>query len=511
MASEPVGRIDAALRGAEPVSSETKRRVRLADGQRKGFETAWNEYFDCYATTTYLEEPLIRLEDISYHLYLKKNINPSNPRWELPSFRQLKKILGLSQDKIQGIEARLAGAGLLVKESGKGKGSKGENVANDYLLYEPLELTDFLLAVSTGRLAGTLNEKGQRKLAELRERFAESGLRIADLGHLHGDRGLSEASATPPNKMQAQPGNPQSAIRNPQSAVSEIGTGGVPESSTRVVPLFGAGGEPQSGTVAAPKSGTQNRPTLTDRSQHTEQQQATRRSTTKRPGQGQSEGVVVAEHGDDLVARGITAAIASRLRRTIPAEVIARQVAIFDFLREETPGDPKLTPGRLRRQIEEDWAAPTGYVPAAKRAAQAEVAARQAEARAAQARATSRQTAGAGAARQALLDAIGLAGADQALWARIAQANPPLPTPFRDALFHAPRDDEAAAVIFHDPAALARATGPAHAATRSRVAARIADLCGRPGAAVHYLFYNDLLQMVQGAAVEADPGPSGQK
>src|SRR3954447_27000332 len=176
MASEPVGRIDAALRGAEPVSSETKRRVRLADGQRKGFETAWNEYFDCYATTTYLEEPLIRLEDISYHLYLKKNINPTNPRWELPSFRQLKKILGLSQDKIQGIEARLAEAGLLMKESGKGKGAKGENVANDYLLYEPLELTDFLLAITAGRLNGTLNEKGQRKLAELRERFGDCGL-----------------------------------------------------------------------------------------------------------------------------------------------------------------------------------------------------------------------------------------------------------------------------------------------------------------------------------------------
>src|SRR5688500_8886743 len=125
---------DPAQRGAAPLSSEAKRRVRLAENQRKGFESAWNEYFDCYASTTYAEEPLIRLEDVSYHLYLKKHINPTNPRWELPSFRQLKKILGLSQDKLQGIEARLATARLLVKDSGKGKGAKGENVANDYLL-----------------------------------------------------------------------------------------------------------------------------------------------------------------------------------------------------------------------------------------------------------------------------------------------------------------------------------------------------------------------------------------
>ncbi|MEJ7655196.1 MAG: hypothetical protein WKH64_18610 [Chloroflexia bacterium] len=140
--------------------------MRFAENQRKGFESAWNEYFDCYASTTYVEEPLIRLEDISYHLYLKKHINPNNPHWELPSFRQLKKILGLSQDKLQGIEARLATARLLVKDSGKGKGSRGENVANDYLLYEPRELPEFLLAVQSGELPGTLNEKGQRKLQD---------------------------------------------------------------------------------------------------------------------------------------------------------------------------------------------------------------------------------------------------------------------------------------------------------------------------------------------------------
>lgn len=499
MATGPMVAIDAALRGAEPLSSETKRRVRLADGQRKGFETAWNEYFDCYATTTYLEAPLIRLEDISYHLYLKKNINPTNPRWELPSFRQLKKILGLSQDKIQGIEARLGVAGLLLKESGKGKGTKGENVANDYLLYEPLELADFLLAVAAGRLPGALNEKGKRRLQELRERF----------GEVRSD----EAQARQEPKAAAEAENLDNRTSYFVLRTSSLppapksGTPAVPENRTPPVPLFATAGVPEGAARSVPISGTENRPGVTDLIKQTDQQQQGRgragakgQPIAKHGERGEAESVVVAADRDGLTERGITAGVAGRLRRTVPAEVIARQVEIFDFLREQHPDDPKLTPGRLRRQIEEDWSAPAGFVPAAERAALATAATeREALAEAArreQAAAAERATTSAATARRAELEALGLTGADQATWARIAQTAPPLPPPFRDALFHAPVGDAHGALIFRDRAAWGRANGPAHAATRARVAARVADLCGRPGAQVHYLIYEEVLGLL---------------
>ncbi len=496
--------LDPAQRGAAPVSAESKRRVRLADGQRKGFETAWNEYFDCYATTTYLETPLIRLEDIAYHLYLKKNINPTNPRWELPSFRQLKRILGLSQDKIQGIEARLGAAGLLLKESGVGKGRKGENVANDYLLYEPRALADFLVDVAGDRLAARLNEKGQRRLAELRERFADSGgPQVETPGGVavHADGGATGAA-------------PQIAIAKvpPTTAVPQVSptTTAAPDSGTpprpHPVPLVGTAPVPaggphpvrRSGAGRVTETGTHNRPFLTDPIQQTKEQQGDS-PRTNAGGFALAEaapGVVVTVAGERLTERGITAGVAARLRQTVPAATIARQIEIFDALREANPDDPKLTAGRLRRQIEQDWAPPAGFVTAAARAAQEAAQTAGADERAARQLARSREVAAASEERRTTLAALGLSGSDQATWTRIVQTTPPLPTLFRDALFHAPRGDEAAAVIFRDRAALERATGPAHLQARSRVAARLTSLCGRPGATVHYLFYDDVLRLL---------------
>jgi len=507
MATEPIRAIDAAQRGAEPLSAETKRRVRLADGQRKGFETAWNEYFDCYATTTYLEAPLIRLEDISYHLYLKKNINPTNPRWELPSFRQLKKILGLSQDKIQGIEARLGVAGLLLKESGKGKGARGENVANDYLLYEPLELADFLLAVTAGRLPGTLNEKGQRKLQELKERFGE--VRNTKYEVRTETNTMSQAPKEAVEAMKPEAPTSYFVLRTSYlpNPAPIIGTPPVPESRTAPVPLFGTQSVPETVAPGVPEIGTENRPPVTNDLKQTDQQQQRRGkgAATAQPVAGkhsnvEAERVVVVEEQDELVERGITVGVAGRLRRTVAVEVIARQVEIFDFLRERSPNDPKLTPGRLRRQIEDDWSAPAGFVPAGERAARAAEAAQRAETAETQRRSAAteaeRATEAAAQARRAELAALGLTGADQATWARIAQTTPPLPPPFRDALFHAPLGEAHGALIFRDRAAWTRATGAAHSVTRAQVLTRVADLCGRPGAQVHYLIYEELLGML---------------
>jgi hypothetical protein len=200
-----------------------------------------------------------------------------------------------------------------------------------------------------------------------------------------------------------------------------------------------------------------------------------------------------------LRLRGVSPRVARRLAADFQ-ERVAPQVAIYDWLRERDTGDERLTPGRLRRQIEEDWVAPVDYVSPAERAARAVAAERESRQRAVMVVTASRSAAVAAEERQAILDAIGLAGADQALWARIVQATPPLPPPFREALFHAPRDGEAAAIIFRDSAALSRATGPAHAATRARVATRVADLCRRPGAAVHYLAYDDVLALLRDAS-----------
>ncbi|MFN8513952.1 MAG: hypothetical protein U0232_14295 [Thermomicrobiales bacterium] len=510
-ANAPRPSADPAQRGAAPLSSEAKRRVRFAENQRKGFESAWNEYFDCYGSTTYVEEPLIRLEDISYHLYLKKHINPTNPHWELPSFRQLKKILGLSQDKLQGIEGRLGAVRLLVKDSGKGKGVKGENVANDYLLYEPLELADFLLAVSNGELPGTLNEKGQRKLAEIRARFCPEA-----------ERSLVEATSTHSSPIPMSETVPTSHFPLPTSSVPKVGTPPAPEIDTPTAPTSGSPAVPVFGTAPSPDSGTQNTQRLTPILQQTQQQHIVRAaSTPSHTPEQQSSVVVAAKNGvnghaepvpgnlaaanaDSLVERGITPLVARRLRQSCPAERIARQVAIFDFLREQTPDDTKLTPGRLRRQIEEDWTTPAEFV-AAERTQLTEVAAQRANAeRVAATDARLDRARSAAIARQNRLAAIGLGEDDQLLWARIVQAAPVLPPLFRTALFHAPQGDGPAAIIFPTRADCDRALGPTHAATRTRVASRLAAVApaapnhDRAAIPIRYLVYDDLLALMRG-------------
>lgn len=218
------------------------------------------------------------------------------------------------------------------------------------------------------------------------------------------------------------------------------------------------------------------------------------------PVEAPASNVVVADVDDlieALTARGITRLAAARLAAQYTHTCITQQVEIFDFLRSEAPGDPKLSPGRLRRQIEEDWTPPIGFSSTAERTAQAEAAVLLAHERERIASTAEQQWAAKNSARQAEVDALGLTGADQALWSRVTQMAPPLPSPFRDAFFHAPRvPGEDAAVIFRDRATWARATGAAHSTTRTHVVARVADLCHRPGARVHYLVYDDVLRLL---------------
>lgn len=215
-------------------------------------------------------------------------------------------------------------------------------------------------------------------------------------------------------------------------------------------------------------------------------------------------GNLAAANTDSLVERGITPLVARRLRQSCPAERIARQVAIFDFLREQAPDDTKLTPGRLRRQIEEDWATPAEFV-AAERTQSSEAAALRANAeRVAATDARLDRARSAATARQDRLAAIGLGEDDQLLWARIVQAAPVLPPLFRTALFHAPQGDGPAAIIFPSRADYDRALGPTHAATRARVASRLAAIApaspnrDRAATPIRYLVYDDLLALMRG-------------
>ena len=110
-----------------------------------GWEPAWNSYFDFYASSKYISPPLIKLEDISLHLFLRKNLNDKNPQWKMPTIRQLKKKFAVSQDKIEGMMKRLEDAHLLRKVSGA---SNGFNVGNDYILSDPVQTLDEFLIVA---------------------------------------------------------------------------------------------------------------------------------------------------------------------------------------------------------------------------------------------------------------------------------------------------------------------------------------------------------------------------
>lgn len=490
-----------------PISFETKRRVRLAEGQRRGFESAWNEYYDCYASTTYLEKPLIKLEDIGYHLYLKKNISRTDPTWELPSFRQQMRTLDLSQDKIQAIEARLGRAGLLVKESGRGRGPRGENVANDYVLYEPQELGDFLAAVEREELPGALNPKGVQKLAALRARLlnGDGATPGADKDRDTDQRETAapaETTADPPREAgrrkgshgtdraaeqgRAAPagghtGDQEEASPQPARPVAKITTPPVAESGTPTVS--------PSRTPPVTTGGTDNRRTSTHETQQTEQQQPTRPATA---GPGPTPLVVVADNqsalAQGLVERGITAHVAEQLATQAPAARIVQQMAVFDFLRREAPDDPRLGPGRLRRMIEEDWTPPPEF---GKEAGRPEPGG---------APPAARQDAGpsaAQAARQATLDAIGATAADQVLWDRLALEAPRLPPLFRGAIFHAPGGDAPAALIFPDREACARAQSAAYAAERQRIARRVGAHYRRPWVRVVCLAYEEVARLLE--------------
>lgn len=95
-----------------------------------GFEPAFNEFYDLYASDKVLGNPILRLEDIALYLYLRKCIKVDRDDWKPPSIRHLRRKFKISSGKICAILERLEKAHLLRKESGVREARA--NVPNQY-------------------------------------------------------------------------------------------------------------------------------------------------------------------------------------------------------------------------------------------------------------------------------------------------------------------------------------------------------------------------------------------
>jgi hypothetical protein len=114
-----------------------------------GFEPAFNSYFDFYLDARYFGEPLLELQDVTFHLYLRKNLNTQNPRWKMPTVRQIMAKFRIGQSKVYGMLDRLEKAHLLNKESGVKPGTI--NKRNEYVLSDPIAtIAEFLAVASAG-------------------------------------------------------------------------------------------------------------------------------------------------------------------------------------------------------------------------------------------------------------------------------------------------------------------------------------------------------------------------
>jgi len=133
-----------------------------------GFEPAWNAYFDFYLSPKYIDPPLLQLEDVTFHLFLRKNLNDRNPEWKMPSIRQMKRRLNASQGRLQAMMNRLDQAKLLEKVSGYRQGEEGENIPNHYILSDPVQtLDEFLVLASSGVFGTPLKEEWRAYLDDL--------------------------------------------------------------------------------------------------------------------------------------------------------------------------------------------------------------------------------------------------------------------------------------------------------------------------------------------------------
>ncbi len=219
-----------------------------------------------------------------------------------------------------------------------------------------------------------------------------------------------------------------------------------------------------------------------------------------------------------LVERGVTVAIARKLARDYAAAIVARQIEVFDWLREIDPHDERYTAGRLRKMIEEDWTPPPGFEPAAIRAARADAAA-EAERRAREERERwlaeqDARRASEDAEWRAMLERIGVTAADQEEWRQVSGARPPLAAHFRRAFFYAPRGGDPALVILRDEADWELVRSDRAAKEQAEVERRVAKHYRRPFVEVAYAHYEMIATLLSDGMPEpmaqgrADDAPS---
>jgi hypothetical protein len=120
-----------------------------------GFEPAFNEFYDLYASDRVLSKPILRLEDIALYLYLRKCVNVEREDWKPPSIRHLARKFKIGSGKAYRILERLERAHLLRKVSGV---RESGNMPNQYTLFDPLAEEEFVRAAEAGALPASVRD-----------------------------------------------------------------------------------------------------------------------------------------------------------------------------------------------------------------------------------------------------------------------------------------------------------------------------------------------------------------
>lgn len=157
-----------------------------------GFEPAFNEFYDLYASNKVLSKPILRLEDIALYLYLRKCVNVDRDDWRPPSIRHLRRKFKISSGKIYAILERLERAHLLRKVSGVREGAG--NVPNQYHLFDPLPAEEFVRAAEAGAFPAPLGDDWEGCTRERTGSVPESGQGVcprANRGVLESEQGCS--------------------------------------------------------------------------------------------------------------------------------------------------------------------------------------------------------------------------------------------------------------------------------------------------------------------------------
>jgi hypothetical protein len=136
-----------------------------------GFEPCFNAYFDFYVSPRYLDPPLLNLEDVSLHLFMRKNFNPDHPTWTPPGVKQIMKRLDISYSRFTKMTGRLETAQLLKIVSGLHQGDKHAHVANEYILVDPIQSQEeFLTVAAAGIFGRPLREEWLERVPPYREK-----------------------------------------------------------------------------------------------------------------------------------------------------------------------------------------------------------------------------------------------------------------------------------------------------------------------------------------------------